>query len=184
MENNSLKNFLKKVKLNESTISMVLGVLVIVVIGALIFNYFRNIERPGEEMAIEGGEIRLVEENGQMVPEGLPVTHKVAQGEDLWTIAEKYYGSGYNWVSIVSENNLTNPDRLLVGQKLIIPKTTVINVETTQSVGEKHTVLPGESLWDIAVKAYGDGYQWVKIAQANNLTNPDVIHAGNVLNLP
>jgi len=47
-----------------------------------------------------------------------------------------------------------------------------------------YTVVAGDSLWNIAVREYGDGYAWTKIATANNLINPDLIHAGNVLRLP
>lgn len=50
--------------------------------------------------------------------------------------------------------------------------------------GDKYTVKQGEYLWDIAVRAYGDGYKWVEIARASKLANPDVIHAGNELSLP
>jgi hypothetical protein len=50
MSNGRLKNFLKKVKLNESTISVILGVLVVIVVGALIFNYFRGVgKNKGQE---------------------------------------------------------------------------------------------------------------------------------------
>jgi nucleoid-associated protein YgaU len=42
----------------------------------------------------------------------------------------------------------------------------------------------GDSLWKIAVRAYGDGYKWVSIAKANKLVNPNLIHSGNVLTLP
>lgn len=47
-----------------------------------------------------------------------------------------------------------------------------------------YTVVRGDYLWEIAVRAYGDGYKWLDIARANNLVNPNVIHAGNVLQLP
>ena len=33
-----------------------------------------------------------------------------------------------------------------------------------------YTLQEGEGLWDVAVKFYGDGYKWVNIAEANNLT--------------
>lgn len=50
--------------------------------------------------------------------------------------------------------------------------------------GASYTVVRGDNLWNIAVRAYGDGYRWVDIARANNLANPDLIHAGNVFTLP
>lgn len=129
-------------------------------------------------------------EEQQQTKASLPTTHTVAENETLWSIAEKYYASGYNWVSITSENKLQNPDRLMVGQVLTIPNAEVIKADTGTTLStatEKAatvTVVKGDSLWNIAVREYGDGYAWVKIARANNLVNPDVIHAGNVFTLP
>jgi nucleoid-associated protein YgaU len=50
--------------------------------------------------------------------------------------------------------------------------------------GASYTVVKGDTLWDIAIRAYGDGYRWVDIAQENELANPDLIHPGNVFVLP
>ena len=50
--------------------------------------------------------------------------------------------------------------------------------------GDEYTVKKGDHLWAIAVRAYGDGYKWVNVAKANKLTNPNIIHSGNVLNIP
>lgn len=50
--------------------------------------------------------------------------------------------------------------------------------------GDSYTVVKGDNLWNIAVRAYGDGYKWVEIAKLNNLANPDIIHPGNVFKLP
>ena len=122
--------------------------------------------------------------------------HTVVKGETLWSIAENSYGSGYNWVDIKKANNLTN-DTIEVGQKLVMPDDVATNEPTatltsqaqTDSqqlsiTGDVYTVVKGDCLWDIAVKAYGDGFAWTKIAQANNLDNPNIIHPGNSLILP
>lgn len=45
-------------------------------------------------------------------------------------------------------------------------------------------VQKGETLWQIAESKYTSGYNWVDIARANNLVNPDDIHAGDRLVLP
>ncbi|WP_238072153.1 LysM peptidoglycan-binding domain-containing protein, partial [Rhodococcus zopfii] len=47
-----------------------------------------------------------------------------------------------------------------------------------------HTVAPGDSLWAIAERIYGDGNQYQRIADANGIANPDLIHPGQVLTLP
>ncbi|MCK8674050.1 LysM peptidoglycan-binding domain-containing protein, partial [Rhodococcus sp. HM1] len=47
-----------------------------------------------------------------------------------------------------------------------------------------HTVAPGDSLWAIAERVYGDGNQYQRIADANGIANPDLIHPGQVLTIP
>jgi nucleoid-associated protein YgaU len=200
-----LKEILKRLRLSEQNISMVLGALVVVVIGVLIFNYFRGVGKKEEapQVTPTPAEIQLVEEEGKLVPEGLPRTHKVEEGEHLWNIAEKYYGSGYNWVDISQENGLANPDMLLVGQELTIPKTEVrkpVEPVVAQAItGNSYTVEKNDSLWHIAVRAYGDGYQWTKIWQANEdgyqwtkiwqanedqVEDPNIIETDQVLTIP
>ncbi len=180
------KKFLKNLKFSESYISMILGLLVVLVIGILLFNFFSNRGKPS--LPGQGGQTT----QEQPPAEGtLPTTHTVAEGEDLWTISEKYFKSGYNWVDIAKANNLENPDVLAVGQTLTIPKvepilpvTAITQPQATSITGVSYTVAEGDNLWDIAVRAYGDGYKWSEIAQANKLENPDIINVGNVLTLP
>lgn len=190
MKKSRLKELLKSLKLNESTISMILGALVIIVIGALIFNYFRGVQTPVEE-ALKPEEIKLVEEAGKLVPEGLPIEYQVKAGDDLWKIAEKFYGSGYNWVDIAQENNLGNPNIIYVDQQLTIPRTAVIEPVAAAVTafgptieGSQYVVEKGDHLWGVAVRAYGDGYQWTQLAQANNIENPEIISPGDVLTIP
>jgi nucleoid-associated protein YgaU len=182
-----LKKFLKQVKINESTISTILGAIVIVVIGVLIFNYFRGVKSTKE---VTGPTVEKNTE-GEVIPQGLPTLHKVEAGENLWKIAEKYYGSGYNWVDVAKENKLSNPSLIAAGQELNIPSVAVrkpvlgANAKYGDPItGSEYTVVKGDHLWGIAIRAYGDGYKWVEIAKANNLANPNLIHPGNVLVLP
>lgn len=49
-----------------------------------------------------------------------------------------------------------------------------------------HTVAPGDTLWAVAEKVYGDGSRYTEIFEANKpmLTNPDLIFPGQVLRCP
>lgn len=49
-----------------------------------------------------------------------------------------------------------------------------------------YTVKPGDSLSKIAKHEYGDPQKWHAIYDANRsqISNPDLIHPGQVLNLP
>lgn len=227
----TLKDTLKKVKLNESTISMLLGALVIVVVGVAAVNFLGD-NRSGE--IIPGIESEDISQIGN----SLPTQHTVEAGEDLWKISEQYYNTGYNWVAIAEANNITNPNQLNEGDQITIPAledgriaadldlpqvdeeevvdedvtevepTTApaepadeqpepvlaeedTNVEEiaeqtrdTMIEGETYTVVQGDTLWHIAERAYGDAYRWVDIAEANDLANPNLIHAGNSFVIP
>lgn len=50
--------------------------------------------------------------------------------------------------------------------------------------GDKYTVVKGDWLSKIAARAYGDILAYERIAQANNISNPDLIEVGMVLTLP
>jgi len=180
------KKYLKELNLPESYISLTLGFLVIIVGGLLLYNSFTKKKEPEGKLE----EVIMEEKEVEEAQAALPSVHTVSPNENLWTIAEKYYNSGYNWVSIASENKLKNPDRILVGQTLTVPKAEIIKPISEKILAQAaetpkiYTVIRGDSLWKIAVREYGDGYAWTKIAKANNLANPDLIHAGNVLKLP
>ncbi len=119
----------------------------------------------------------------------------VKAGDNLWKIAESTYGSGFNAYDIASANKISNPSLIEPGQALILPSIApkaatvgeIAAAATTKPVtfiGDKYTIKHGDYLWKIAEEAYGDGYAWVRIAKANSLANPSLIHAGNVLIIP
>lgn len=178
-----MKNFLKTLKLNENTISMILGAVVIVITATLVVNYFKDRSKGS-----------LLEKAGQANQTQFAKTHTVIKGENLWKIAEAEIGSGYNWVDIAKTNNIKNPNLISVGQKLTIPSVEPITIggsivskstlATGSITGATYEVVKGDNLWNIAVRAYGDGYKWSEIARENHLVNPGLIHPGNILALP
>ncbi|MDO8503130.1 MAG: LysM peptidoglycan-binding domain-containing protein [bacterium] len=192
-----LKKLLKALKLNESSISTFLGGLVILVVLVLVVNYFRG---RGEETTLPGSITATTStQEGAQPKVALPAKHTVAQGEHLWGIAESYYGSGYNWVDVALANKLANPEKIEVGQELTIPDmpvkmatgqdvekptvatTTVFGPEIT---GDSYTVVKGDHLWGISVRAYADGYRWSEVVKVNNIKNPNRVDPGQVLTLP
>lgn len=142
---------------------------------------------------------KTTQENSTQAPAQIQSKKYVVQkGDTLWSIAEITYGSGFNYPDIAAANKLANPSVIEIGQELILPVTSVkpatvgeLTTDQTSSQtspialsGNSYTVKEGDFLWQIATQAYGDGFAWVKIAQANNLVNPSLIHPGNILKLP
>jgi len=192
--------------MHESTVSSVFGFLIIIIVGLLVVNYFRNLDK-GEAFP-EGAST----ENQAEIKSG---NYVVKEGESLWTIAEEVYKDGFKWTQIAEANNLKDPNGIEVGQELIIPESGELAVaetseptatpevtaipkpvnevlaqegeqETTSPLvaGESYKVQKGDNLWNIAEAAYGDGFKWVDIAEANHLANPRIIHAGNDFVIP
>lgn len=93
--------------------------------------------------------------------------HVVQSGDTLWTLSRRY---GVSMQRISSANQLPDPNRLVVGQTLVIP-----------SDERYHIVKSGESLWVIA-QNYGTSVQ--AIVQLNQLANPNLIYPGQRLKIP
>ncbi len=57
---------------------------------------------------------------------------------------------------------------------------------TAPAGGRTYTVVSGDSLSKIAKREYGDGARWHAIFDANRdqISNPDLIHPGQVLTIP
>ena len=185
-------------------LSMIFGVVTVILIGVLVMRMYSankpTITEEAEKIEVSTekvGEVKVeVKEDGKKYPTDLAETIKVESGDNLWKIAEKQYGSGYNWVDIAKENNLSNAGQIEVGQELKLPKTavkeivtpTVVEKETTTPTitADSYKVVKGDHLWSIAVRAYGDGYKWVEIAKANeiNMKQASYIEIGQELKLP
>lgn len=195
-----------EVQSNQSKVSMVLGALIILVMGILVYNYFN---KPKSDLG--PAQQTTMEESQDVSPQNLPGKYTVKEGDTLFLIAEKYYNDGYKYTDIARTNRLTNPDALEKGQVLEIPKleeTAPPSLEPQQPAeppqgskgapdatmtqnnwgpkieGTTYTVLTGDWLSTIAGRAYGNIYAYDRIAKANNIQNPDLIEPGMVLTIP
>lgn len=210
----TIKNILKFFKMNENSISTVMGGVVILIIAALIFNYFRTTNLKtwqgllNQEDAASSTSAEKEIKDGDVI-----ATYKVKKGDDLWHISENYYKSGYNYVDIIEKNNLPASGLITEGMELSIPKVeakkitvaednkfgSIAPTEEKKEEGTKETVIvetsiesgeyttkKGDTYWNIAVRSYGDGYAWVKIYEANKkiFGNPNVIHSDVKITIP
>jgi nucleoid-associated protein YgaU len=185
---------LRKTRSSEEVVSMFLGLAIVVVVVGLIFNYFQrrrgSIDLPGITSTqtasnLDGATAEREsagEESG--IEEGAYV---VKAGDNLWRISESYYKTGYNWSIIAKANNISNPGIINPGQKLVMPQVEVKPaVNETSQISNEYKVIRGDHLWKIALSAYGDGYGWTKIWEANKaqIPNPNLIEAGMTLVIP
>lgn len=104
------------------------------------------------------------------------ILYQVRQGDTLWAIARTY---NTTVDAIVKRNNIPNPDRIYVGQRLIVPK----GVAPTPTPGGQvvYFVEWGDTLWEVA-RRYGTTVD--AIAAANNIPDPDRIYVGQRLVIP
>lgn len=59
-----------------------------------------------------------------------------------------------------------------------------VEPSTRPATGETYVVAPGDTLWAISQKFYGDGTKYKKLAEANGIANPNILSVGQVLKIP
>ncbi|MCS7220507.1 MAG: LysM peptidoglycan-binding domain-containing protein [Anaerolineae bacterium] len=111
-----------------------------------------------------------------------PIVHVVQQGESLEYIAGFY---GVRVSDIVTANALEDPDRLQVGQRLVIPVPTSPPPETmaspTAAAVTHYIVQEGDTLSAIAVRFR---VSIAALQAANNLGKSELIRVGDTLIIP
>jgi LysM repeat protein len=125
-----------------------------------------------------------------------PEYHIIQSGETLFTIARQY---GLTAAELIRLNNITNPNLIYAGQRLIVGSSTA---EASEAPAESvlpeievppevqtfitastatHTVSAGERLSQIAERY---GVSWLAIARLNGIADPNTIYAGQELAIP
>jgi nucleoid-associated protein YgaU len=170
-------------KSSEEAISMFLGLVIVVVVVGLVINFFNKRKGVADVPGVQ-------DELAEVEDASIDNRYVVQAGDSLWDIAQAQYDDGYKWVDIAQANNLSNPGLIEEGQKLVIPQIFTTDIEEEVVAIEKdnaeYVVVRNDSLWNIAVVNYGDGFQWVKIWEANRnvLNSPDQLEIGMTLILP
>lgn len=112
-------------------------------------------------------------------------TYVVQPGDTLYSIARSF---NTTVPAIVAANNITNPNVIYTGQVLVIPSaggepppTAAPPIEPPPSTDCTYTVQRGDTLSSIAIR-YNTTV--AALSAANGITNPNLIFAGQVLNVP
>lgn len=64
------------------------------------------------------------------------------------------------------------------------PTTATPAAAPAPSTASRHVIVRGDTLWDLAEDAYGDGFQWRKISEANGNPEPRALAIGSELEVP
>lgn len=201
---NLLDKLETEVQSNQSKVSLVLGALIILVIGVLIFNYFNK-----NKASL--GPAQQTQKEEDVSPDKLPGKYTVREGDTLFIIAEKYYADGQKFSEIVKANNLIDADQIEAGQIIELPRLPMQEAQASlqspspsiqpqeeslgtgggnttiwgdRIEGDTYTVAEDDWLSKIAGRAYGDIMTFDKIAKANNISDPNHIEPGMVLTIP
>ncbi len=104
--------------------------------------------------------------------------HVVQAGENLYRIALRY---GTTYRQLAASNGITDPHRIYVGQRLIVPGGQGETGQQSTATNRVHVVQRGENLYRIALR-YGTTYH--TLAAVNGIRNPTLIGVGQVLRIP
>jgi nucleoid-associated protein YgaU len=190
MDENTVKNLLKKIRQHETTASAILGVLAIAASVYAIWPYFSRLQSgiipPPLVSASPLPLVKTLPTSPE--PETLPVQYSVHAGDTTAKISLAFYGSA-NYVSqIESQNDLTPGQKLTDGLVLTIPHLDVPSPSPKPKSGLPITyrTLSTDTLWKLAQRFYNDGNKWTKIYDANKnvIKNPDGLEKNMLLTIP
>ena len=108
-----------------------------------------------------------------------PIRHGVSAGEELLGLAIRY---GTTTEAIEALNDLADPNRIRIGQVLLIPRVTATPAPTRSvACAATHVVRAREGLYAVALRY---GITAAEIAAANGITNINALRIGQRLCIP
>ena len=150
-----------------------------------------------------GNVITLPERSVAVNPQPTPIAarelpgeryHTVAEGELLGDLSKQYYGTATKWELIAAANNISDPGRIQVGARLLIPQdgttstpvgpTTTGDREAPTGAGQHYTIEEGDFLGKISTKFYQTSQKWEQILAANPGIDPDNLRVGQKIWIP
>jgi len=151
---------------DKSALSVAIATLILLLISFFGFRYFSNQSSPENDLNGDGVSDTLVEDSTDEV-----------DGEDSSDVEE----SG----EVASETDQVNGSG---GANDSIGTWTAIDYQPSQLEGTSHTVVSGDTLWELAEAYTGNPYNWTQIAEANDIGylpngNPLIV-PGQVLTIP
>lgn len=103
-----------------------------------------------------------------------PAVHVVAAGETLFSIARRY---GVDATTLAQLNALPNPRQIYAGETLLLP----LPEGYPRADWQSHTLALAESFGLLAQRS---GFDWLTLARANRVLNPERVTLGQSILLP
>ena len=166
----------------ENWSGLLIGAVIVIILALLVVNFFnRNNQQIGD-----GQQTDLTQQEQEKVTKS--EQYKVAAGDSLSKLAEKYYGNMDYWPVLARANKIANPNVIYVGVDLQVPSKEEADQIKNQMSATTYNVKEGDTLFKIAEEMYGDGSKWTTIAKDNNLGrlpngNP-LVFAGSTIKIP
>jgi len=199
-KNKVVKNEVEKsngvnyLQFGESYTSLILGIVVVIIATVLLLAFIHNnntkkINPEGQNIAMQGTQDGQASASATATP-SVPVEVTFTPIPSKPTITPTPKPEKKKEVKVTATPNPTAKQTLTPKPTIAkvvspVPARKVVQEKKQQKKGARiYTVQTGDSLWTIAENEYKNGYNWVDIKRANNLTNPGMIYKGMKLTLP
>ena len=124
----------------------------------------------------------LFDTNMTVSIEDYEINESAENGFDVMVNIQLKQYKSYGNKRLVTKPSTTasNASSAPTAQKAVVEQ---IRPTTGKETPKSHTVVKGDTLWAIAKKELGDGSKYTELAKLNNISNPSLIKAGQVIKL-